>query len=316
MWRGASGCAWTSGDHLPLLPDRHHDRARRTPRRDSSAHDLRNPQRRGKGLNDEVEVSGNWEGTQPLVTKAGVKNAKIKAPIVVAKASSNFEITLEDTTIETTDTMSSSSRIRRSPSSTAPSFRRASCSTRATASTSKRTARQTRAKRGPRSSRSTASRRRPRRFSTAKGKAIEASSGLKIDLADSSISATADEAIDCDRLRPHHHVGRGHHADGGLDRGRHHRREGRLEPQAEAEPGLARRRQAWRIIGESSFTIDGTSTSIEGGAGPGIQGTFVGTIAIRQSLVKGTPGIQIERAPTPMDLSGTRVDGGQTIARP
>jgi hypothetical protein len=70
------------------------------------------------------------------------------------------------------------------------------------------------------------------------------------------------------------------------------------------------------IIGDSSLTIDGTSTSIEGGAGPGIQGTVVGTIAIRQSLVKGTPGIQIERAPTPMDLSGTRVDGGQTISRP
>jgi hypothetical protein len=42
----------------------------------------------------------------------------------------------------------------------------------------------------------------------------------------------------------------------------------------------------------------------------------VGTIAIRQSLVKGTPGIQIEHAPTPMDLSGARVDGGQTISRP
>ena len=70
------------------------------------------------------------------------------------------------------------------------------------------------------------------------------------------------------------------------------------------------------VIAESSLSIDGTSTSIEGGAGPAVQGTFVNTIAIRQSVVKGTPGILIQRASSPMDLSGTRVDGGQTITKP
>ena len=63
------------------------------------------------GLNEEVEVSGNFETTGPLVTsvahncKLHIKNAKLKGSTLVKTETYNMELTLENVTIETTDTM-------------------------------------------------------------------------------------------------------------------------------------------------------------------------------------------------------------------
>lgn len=61
------------------------------------------------GLNEEVEVSGNYETTGPLVTsvasncKLHIKNAKLKGGTLVKTEAFNMELTLENVTLETTD---------------------------------------------------------------------------------------------------------------------------------------------------------------------------------------------------------------------
>jgi hypothetical protein len=62
--------------------------------------------------NEEIEVSGNWEGAGPIANVSGynckihVKNSKLKGTtFVTATDSSSIEITLENVTVETTDTM-------------------------------------------------------------------------------------------------------------------------------------------------------------------------------------------------------------------
>jgi hypothetical protein len=70
------------------------------------------------------------------------------------------------------------------------------------------------------------------------------------------------------------------------------------------------------LITESSCNLEGTSTSIEGGAGPAFQTTMNSQLVLHGSIVKGTPGLSFERNPSPLDLAGTRVDGGQTVTRP
>lgn len=63
------------------------------------------------GLNEKVEVSGNFETTGPIVTSVGhncklhIKNAKLKGATLVKTDTANMELTLENVTIETTDTM-------------------------------------------------------------------------------------------------------------------------------------------------------------------------------------------------------------------
>jgi hypothetical protein len=63
------------------------------------------------GNNEEVEVSGNWEGAGPIVTTVGhncklhIKNSKLKGSLLIKTDASNLELTLENVTIETTGTM-------------------------------------------------------------------------------------------------------------------------------------------------------------------------------------------------------------------
>ncbi len=63
------------------------------------------------GMNEEVEVSGNFETTGPIVTsvahncKLHIKNAKLKGSTLVKTEAFNMELTLDNVTIETTDTM-------------------------------------------------------------------------------------------------------------------------------------------------------------------------------------------------------------------
>jgi hypothetical protein len=56
-----------------------------------------------------IELSGDWTGTGPVIAKADhgckihISHAKLKAPTLVKTNTSNVEITLEDVTLETTD---------------------------------------------------------------------------------------------------------------------------------------------------------------------------------------------------------------------
>ncbi|MFO0737111.1 MAG: hypothetical protein U0270_14580 [Labilithrix sp.] len=191
-------------------------------------------------------------------------------------------------------------------------------------------------------------------ISTPKDKAIEVTSGLKIDLTDSSITSTADEAIEGDsgmelvlanttvqgriaietksglkikaskKSRIVGAAGNGitttSNADISLADASIEGATMALKTDSSARlklgPGSRIAGKRAGIYSESGLTIDGTNTSIEGGAGPGLRSTFVGNITIHDSVIKGTPGIQIERAPTPMDLANTRVDGGQVVSKP
>lgn len=57
-----------------------------------------------------VELSGDWSGTGPVIAKAEhgckihITNAKLKAPTLIKANTSNVEITLQNVTLETTDT--------------------------------------------------------------------------------------------------------------------------------------------------------------------------------------------------------------------
>ncbi|MBX3233892.1 MAG: hypothetical protein KIT84_31580 [Labilithrix sp.] len=63
------------------------------------------------GVNEEVQVSGTWEGKGPIVASAGVnckiriKDSKLKAPVFIDSSATNLEVTFENVQIETTETM-------------------------------------------------------------------------------------------------------------------------------------------------------------------------------------------------------------------
>lgn len=189
-------------------------------------------------------------------------------------------------------------------------------------------------------------------LSTPKDKALEVTSGLKIDLTDSSITSTADEAIDADsglelvlantvvqgrigvetksglkikaskKSRIVGAVGNGVTTTSGADISL---AESSIEGGAIAlktdsscklklGPGSRIAGKRGGLYSESGLNLDGTNTAIEGGAGPGLRTTSGGTIAVRASVISGAPGIQTDRA-IPMDLAGTRVEGGQVTSR-
>lgn len=191
-------------------------------------------------------------------------------------------------------------------------------------------------------------------ITSAREKAIEVTSGLKVDLTDSSITATADEAIGGDSgmelvlanttiqgtsgvvtksglkvkaSRKSRIVGTTGYGivttsgadvsltDGSIEGGAVAlKSDSSLKLKLGASSRIAGKRGG--VATTSNSSIDGTSTSIEGGAGPAIQGTLNDHIIVQQSVIKGTPAIQLERAASPLDLTGTRVEGAQTISRP
>ncbi len=61
-------------------------------------------------LNETIEVSGNYEGTGPLVNagincKIKIKNSKLKGSTLLEGSAANVELTLENVTLETTDVL-------------------------------------------------------------------------------------------------------------------------------------------------------------------------------------------------------------------
>lgn len=63
------------------------------------------------GINETVEVSGNYESAGPIVTSAAVnckikiKNAKLKGSTFIKSTTSNLEVTFDNVTLETTEDM-------------------------------------------------------------------------------------------------------------------------------------------------------------------------------------------------------------------
>lgn len=62
---------------------------------------------------------------------------------------------------------------------------------------------------------------------------------------------------------------------------------------------------------EGNLDLDATGAVLDGGAGPGILGTYGAKISFKQGALKGTPALQLQNRPRTLELDGTRVDGEQ-----
>lgn len=66
---------------------------------------------------------------------------------------------------------------------------------------------------------------------------------------------------------------------------------------------------------EGNLELEGNGSSIEGGAGPGLQSGYNARISFLSGTIKGAPAIVLERRPSSLDLNGTRVEGEQKIPK-
>jgi hypothetical protein len=188
---------------------------------------------------------------------------------------------------------------------------------------------------------------------TSKEKAIEASSSLKIDLSDSSITSLTGEAIEVDssvdltlantkvqgaseaivaksnakikaskKTRIIALAGNGILTTSNSELTLN---DASIEAGAKAFKGtvndkvklLAGSRLAGKkgaIEAEGNSEIDATGAVIDGGVGPGIVAGYNARISLKQGSLKGTPAIQLDRKPTSLELAGTAVTGEQKIA--
>jgi hypothetical protein len=381
---------------------------------------------------NDIEVSGNWESTGPIVTGASgssckiiIRKSKLKASSFLPQHVSNVEIVIEDSTIETSDTMfhfASSNKLQvvnsvltstggevvwgnsSGPDIEATNSTFESKTSHAFRSTYGLVVHATNSKlRGAKSAFKTeggfilsmksgtqitggeepaihsdatitiASEGAPNKISSAsaaalvttsglsiggvnlvisapKGRGIDTTSGLHVDLKDSSITAGS-EAIAASsgaeltlaNVTVQGTVGLA--SDSGLviKASKKSRlvgtkgsgvtttsgaeitlAEAAIEGEAEAFKGTsgvrlrlsAGSRIAGRhggIVCESSCSVLGENSGLEGGDRPAVHGTFGGELVVRSSVIKGTPALHFQRAPNPMDLTGTTVDGAQTI---
>lgn len=67
------------------------------------------------------------------------------------------------------------------------------------------------------------------------------------------------------------------------------------------------------VEGEGNLELDGTGATVEGGAGPGIAAGYNARLAFKQGVLKGAPALQLDRKPMSLDLEGTRVEGEQKV---
>ncbi|HVJ95007.1 MAG TPA: hypothetical protein VM580_34750 [Labilithrix sp.] len=67
------------------------------------------------------------------------------------------------------------------------------------------------------------------------------------------------------------------------------------------------------IESEGNFDLDATGATVEGGSGHALLAGYNARLTFKQGLLRGTPALQVERKPTSVDLSGTRVEGEQKI---
>jgi hypothetical protein len=67
------------------------------------------------------------------------------------------------------------------------------------------------------------------------------------------------------------------------------------------------------IDAEGNLEVDATGATLEGGSGPALAAGYNARITFKQGALKGVPALQLERKPTSIDLEGTRVEGDQKI---
>ncbi|MBX3224351.1 MAG: hypothetical protein KF795_27800 [Labilithrix sp.] len=67
------------------------------------------------------------------------------------------------------------------------------------------------------------------------------------------------------------------------------------------------------IEAESSLEVDATGATVEGGSGPALAATSGSRVAFRQGVLKGNPALQFQRKPTSLELDGTRIEGAQQV---
>jgi hypothetical protein len=67
------------------------------------------------------------------------------------------------------------------------------------------------------------------------------------------------------------------------------------------------------VAAEGNLEIEATSATLEGGTGPAIEAGYNSKISFKQGILKGTPAIDVDRKPSILELDGTRVEGDQKI---
>lgn len=67
------------------------------------------------------------------------------------------------------------------------------------------------------------------------------------------------------------------------------------------------------VEAESNLEVEATGATIEGGSGAALAGTSNARVMFRQGVLKGNPALQFQRKPSSLDLDGTRVEGAQQV---
>ncbi len=375
--------------------------------------------------NEEVEVSGNFETTGPLVTRVGhncklhIKNAKLKGSSLVKTDAFNMELTLDNVTIETTEPMiQAGSNLKvtlhgSTLTSAAPVFdndtnmeldvesstieskgaaaikskynlkvrmedgkirgKKAGIDADANTELTMKKGSEVTSSEGP-AVKTTSNFKLQADGGkldgglvldsscelvatgltlTAKEKAIAATSSLKLDWTDGSITSAADVAIDADSStnltltntkvqgattaincegsskikasKKTRIVGLTGNGVTTTSNSELVLNDAALEAGAKAFKGSDNTKiklgQGARIAGkkagietEGNTELEATGATLEGGAGPAIQAGYNAQLDFKQSLVKGTPAIQLDRKPLRVTVDETRIEGERKIA--
>lgn len=376
------------------------------------------------GLNEEVEVSGNFETTGPIVTsvahncKLHIKNAKLKGSTLIKTETFNMELTLENVTIETTETMihaGSNLKVKMHGStltSAGPVFdsdsnmeldvdnttieskgaaavkskhnlkvrmeggkihgKKAGIDTDANLQLTMKKGAEIAASDGPavKASSSVKVEADGGKIDggflvtsgadivatgltlTAKEKAITATSSLKLDWTEGSITSASDVAIDGDSSmdltlintkvqgattaiqcessskikasKKTRIIGLNGYGvvtssnsevvlnDAALEAGMKAFK-GTVNTKIKLAQGARMAGKKGGVDAEGNLEVEATGATLEGGSGPGLATGYNARISFKQGVLKGVPALQADRKPTSLELDGTRVEGDQKI---
>jgi hypothetical protein len=67
------------------------------------------------------------------------------------------------------------------------------------------------------------------------------------------------------------------------------------------------------IEAEGNLEVEATGATLEGGTGPGLLAGYNARLSFKQGALKGTPALQLDRKPSTFELDGTRVEGEQKV---
>jgi len=379
------------------------------------------------GTNEEIEVSGNYEGTGPIVTSVGhncklhIKNAKLKGSTLVKTETFNMELTLDNVTIETTEpmvhaganlkakihgsTLSSAGAVFDSDSNMELDVENTTIESKNAAAVKSKHNLKVRMENGKIRGKKAAidtdanfslTMKKASEVTSSDGygvkttssfkleaeggkidgasgalvvtsgadisatglvlsskeKAITASSSLKLEYNDGSITSSGDMAIDGDssmdltlvnvkvqgattaincesssKIRASKKTrivgtsGNGvttssntelNFSDASLEGGVKAFK-GTVNDKVKLGQGARLAGKKGGIEAEGNLEVDATGATIEGGSGPGLVAGYNGKVSFKQGVLKGAPALQFERKPSNLDLEGTRVEGEQKI---